>query len=447
MPNTLSRILSLLTAALVLAATQAFTTLGQSGNGQGKGQNQSQNQGQGSTPGGKQSQAQGDGATAGIEPITLAYNGLSGNALKIAKRIDALSLNSSVMTRIIILDHATLDDLIGFQVALAEISILHSQICAYEPEPGPGGGATGGTGILSDVGSVISATASLVQALTPDATASDSAFTISDELLVTETIKAIRLKHPAYQLLWPKQYLKFSNLDVNRSAPDADSCANTPPRDFLDAYRTLMDSYSDAQQWLLSGDLNSDQKSALKAILSRVDRLRNDLEASQSKSASEQTNSNSQSGQDQNSGDSSDASGTGPSQGKTASTPPSQAATAPLLRFVRIQSFYADALQSCSSGTSVNCYLLYLRSGPAAGGSIVKKSFFHPTFFYYSGGAVSSYALISFGTGAIESSGTLTTVTNYMREKTFRKEFGTERRYDSKSDKEMDNQKDGDDAY
>lgn len=442
-------VLGLVAASLILPTRLITVVSAQSKSAQTKGQDNTQS----SQPNNKQPQGQSNGSSTGIEAFTLAYNGLRGDSIKIADRVGLFFAQTpKSIPHIIVLEQSTLDDLLGLEVANAEIDILNRQVCQYNPESGPGGGSGsgstsasggGGTGIVSEISSVVSATASLVQALTPDATSSDSDITIDNSLLVSETIGAIHRKNQNYVVFWPKKYLSTSEFDPSAAPPVGTGCGNAPPQDFLDAYRRLMAAYSNAQVWVTSSQLTSDQKNALKAILSRVERLRNDMEASTTKTVTNSSNQQPVSGQTRNNGQAINANGVDP----TSDIASQQNSTAPLLKYVRVQSFLSNTLEPCWSPKGGNCHLLCLRMGAASGGSIIKKSFFHPTYFYYSGGAVSSYALINFVTGAVESSGTVTTVTNYMREKTFKKEYGTERRYDSKRDKEMDNKYDGDDGY
>lgn len=118
----------------------------------------------------------------------------------------------------------------------------------------------------------------------------------------------------------------------------------------------------------------------------------------------------------------------------------------PLVRFARVEAFLENTLKSCQAPESkASCYVLYLRVGQAGGGTIVKKWVFHPTWYYYSGGTSSFYALLDFGSGQLRTSGTVSTVTNYMKLGTFQDKYSTQRRFDPKSEKDLDQNEDGND--
>ena len=71
-------------------------------------------------------------------------------------------------------------------------------------------------------------------------------------------------------------------------------------------------------------------------------------------------------------------------------------------------------------------YLLGLKVLKASASNQTKKNLFLGTRLYFSGACTASFFLIDSATSDVVSSGSFTTVTNYMREKTFKQKFGTE---------------------
>jgi hypothetical protein len=71
-------------------------------------------------------------------------------------------------------------------------------------------------------------------------------------------------------------------------------------------------------------------------------------------------------------------------------------------------------------------YLLALKVLKASASNQTKKNLFLGTRLYFSGACTASFLLIDSATSDVVSSGSFTTVTNYMREKTFKQRFGTE---------------------
>jgi hypothetical protein len=71
-------------------------------------------------------------------------------------------------------------------------------------------------------------------------------------------------------------------------------------------------------------------------------------------------------------------------------------------------------------------YLLALKVLKASASNQTKKNLFLGTRLYFSGACTASFLLIDSATSDVVSSGSFTTVTNYMREKTFKQKFGTE---------------------
>lgn len=473
------RVISLVAppAVLLLVGLLAPCLIAQSSNSKSQGQGQNSN----GNPNSSQSQNVGGGSgnggasPPGIESYTLAYNGLRGDAIKIADRIsNSVTRNS----KIIILDRQTVDDLIGLQVAELQAESLKNQLCTLRPIPPGTGGTTapaggGGGSILGDVGSIISSSASLVQALTPDSTSTDADIKIQDEFLIAEEIAAIQRKHSDVEVIWPKRDLQLPTFDI-ANAPDLkDGCLAGPSADFFDVYRRLMAAYSFAQLWIQSDEVSADHKAALKSTMSRVESFRNELESSKKSKASQGQNT---SGAPPAPAGSREAPAGPPGNGGTeddSSAGQTNETTSPLIRFVRLAAFLSTTVDPCitagtntpspsaadasaagtntpgSSAVSTNtdCFFLYLRMGQASGGTLVKKSFFHPTYYYYSGGAVASFAFIRICNAKVVKTGIVTTTTSYMREKTFQKDFGTNRRYDDLTDKTMDEKSDGNDEY
>jgi hypothetical protein len=71
-------------------------------------------------------------------------------------------------------------------------------------------------------------------------------------------------------------------------------------------------------------------------------------------------------------------------------------------------------------------YLLGLKVLKSSASNQTKKNLFLGTRLYFSGACTASFFLIDSATSDVVSSGSFTTVTNYMREKTFKRKFGTE---------------------
>ena len=71
-------------------------------------------------------------------------------------------------------------------------------------------------------------------------------------------------------------------------------------------------------------------------------------------------------------------------------------------------------------------YLLSLKVLKSSQSNQTKKNLFLGTRLYFSGACTASFLLIDSATSDVVSSGSFTTVTNYMREKTFKQKFGTE---------------------
>ena len=83
----------------------------------------------------------------------------------------------------------------------------------------------------------------------------------------------------------------------------------------------------------------------------------------------------------------------------------------------------------CSSDLylqSPNTYLLNVKVLKSSAANQTKKSLFLGARLYFSGACTASFLLIDSSTSDVVSSGSFTTVTNYMREKTFKQKFGTD---------------------
>jgi hypothetical protein len=258
-------------------------------------------------------------------------------------------------------------------------------------------------------------------------------------------------KQPTLQIFVPRFYVPFPNLGAVTELTGCPYSSATTPKGLLDSYRNLITAYGRAQSLLVTDKplkLSDSEKTALKEILSRVDSLRNQLEgAVPDQPAKDDT------AQKQPKGKSPAKPG-----GVTGAAPAADDASAaqddsspvpmvsPLVRFARVEAFLEDTLKGCQAADKKSpCYVLYLRVGQAGGGTIVKKWVFHPTWYYYSGGTSSFYALLDLGSGRVRASGTVSTVTNYMKLGTFQKEYSTQRRFDPNSEKTLDLNKDGND--
>ena len=73
-----------------------------------------------------------------------------------------------------------------------------------------------------------------------------------------------------------------------------------------------------------------------------------------------------------------------------------------------------------------NTYLLNVKVLKSSAANQTKKNLFLGTRLYFSGACTASFLLIDSSTSDVVSSGSFTTVTNYMREKTFKQKFGTD---------------------
>jgi hypothetical protein len=453
MPN-LDRSVAVIAAVFVLlCATSAATQDKKKGSGQGSDTSSTPSGGKPSSGG---ASTPDPNAPVPIETYTLAYNAMRADAIKIANRITEsvgafkAATASDTNPRIIIFDRTTFDDVDGLRVAQLEIDVLNREVCNIVTPPGGGAEAAAGPDVLSGVGSIISATASLLQAVTPDSTAMNSDAKIPITALATEVARALHAKSAGLHIFLPHVYVPLPQLEA---APDLSGCPySAAPASFFDAYRNLTIAYTRAQTLLVTDKprkLNDSEKTALKTILSRIDSLRNQLEgavpdASAGGPAQKPKGKGSGKPLASDRATSSPAADENSSSDNAESTPPP--AVSPLVRFARIHAFLESTLKSCqASDNKAPCYVLYLRAGQAGGGTIVKKWVFHPTWYYYSGGASSSYALLDLGTGELRTSGTVSTVTNYMKLGTFQDEYSTQRRFDSHSEKEIDLNKDGND--
>ncbi len=70
-------------------------------------------------------------------------------------------------------------------------------------------------------------------------------------------------------------------------------------------------------------------------------------------------------------------------------------------------------------------YVLVLKVLKVAGGNLTKTNLFYGSHLYHTGGATASFMLLDANNSNVVSSGSFTSITNYMREKTFKKKFGT----------------------
>jgi len=383
----------------------------------------------GDTTDSKPAQTPGAAAPASIsaQSYALAYNGLHGDSYKIAERI-LLNIGAAAATKkIVILDRSTIDDLAALQVAKLEINFLSQQLC-YIRNPPPGA-AAGGADPLSGISSIISATATLLQVLSPSSTSTNADIKIADEMLESEVAGALQLK--GYSVYLPRVYLPTPQLMVAALNDVSGGCPYQPSDNLAIAYDRLMISYVETQVLLTGSTLSEGQKTALKTLLSRIDRFRNDIEGSQSQPSPKATPPVDPTKADPTKGqNTSDMSKT--DTASVASTP------APLLRLIRVQAFWEDDLEGCvekrdskeKSNTKTDvCYILYLHIGQAAGGTITRKWVFHPDWYYYSGGSIASFSLLSFSTGKVLASGVYTTVTNYMKEDQFKGEYNAKHRF------------------
>jgi hypothetical protein len=87
---------------------------------------------------------------------------------------------------------------------------------------------------------------------------------------------------------------------------------------------------------------------------------------------------------------------------------------------------YASADRLSRYLQSPNTYLLNVKVLKSSAANQTKKSLFLGTRLYFSGACTASFLLIDSSTSDVVSSGSFTTVTNYMREKTFKQKFGTD---------------------
>jgi hypothetical protein len=185
-----------------------------------------------------------------IETYTLAYNALRGDAIKIANRIAPTTATSA--SKIILFDRATFDDIDGLRVAELELTVLNREICNIVTPPLGGAAAAGGTDVLSGVGSIISATASLLQAVTPDSTATNAEAKIPTAALTTEVGRALMAKQPTLQIFMPRFYLPFPSLGAVTELTGCPYSSATAPKGLLDSYRNLITAYARAQGLLVT---------------------------------------------------------------------------------------------------------------------------------------------------------------------------------------------------
>jgi hypothetical protein len=388
-----------------------------------------------------------------IETYTLAYNALRGDAIKIANRIAPTTAPSAGKeARIIFFDRATFDDIDGLRVTELELAVLNREICNIVTPPPGGAAAAGGTDVLSGVGSIISATASLLQAVTPDSTATNAEAKIPTAALTTEVARALMAKQPALQIFVPRFYVPFPSLGAVTELSGCPYSSASAPKGLLDSYRNLITAYARAQTLLVTDKphkLSDSEKTALKEIMSRIDSLRNQLEGVVvDQLAKGDTPQKPQKGKSPTKPGA--ANGAAPDDGSaqddSSPAPAPAPMVSPLIRFARVEAFLEDTLKGCqATDNKALCYVLYLRVGQAGGGTIVKKWVFHPTWYYYSGGTSSFYALLDLGSGRVRASGTVSTVTNYMKLGTFQKKYSTQRRFDPNSERLIDLNKDGHD--
>jgi hypothetical protein len=87
---------------------------------------------------------------------------------------------------------------------------------------------------------------------------------------------------------------------------------------------------------------------------------------------------------------------------------------------------YASAHRLSRYLQAPDTYLLNLKVLKSSASNQTKKNLFLGTRLYFSGACTASFLLIDSATSDVVSSGLFTTITNYMREKTFKQKFGTE---------------------
>jgi hypothetical protein len=190
------------------------------------------------------------GSATPIETYALAYNGLRGNALKIANRLSTSVFHTKECdtTKIFIVDRTTFDDLVGFQVAAHEIDTLHRQICnIVTPPPGGAAGGGGSPVVLSGVGCIISAIASLLQTITPESLSQNADVKIANHMLETEVTRAILKEHRTYQMFMPGAYLPLPQFSPGDLAATAIGCPYAASENLNQAYRRLILAESQAE--------------------------------------------------------------------------------------------------------------------------------------------------------------------------------------------------------
>jgi hypothetical protein len=187
------------------------------------------------SPSGKQAttdaSASDPNAPVPIETYTLAYNALRGDAIKIANRIaTATAAGADQSAKIILFDRGTFDDIDSLRVAELEISVLNRELCNIVTPPGGSEAAAGGPDILSGVGSIISATASFLQAVTPDSTSTNAEAKIPTAALAAEVARALSAKRSTLQIFMPRIYVPFPNLGAVTELSGCPYSASSAPK-------------------------------------------------------------------------------------------------------------------------------------------------------------------------------------------------------------------------
>jgi hypothetical protein len=371
--------------------------------------------------------------TISAQSYALAYNGLRADAKKVAAKI----ANHITAGKIIVLDKPTIDDLMALDVAKLEINLLSQQICEIR-QGGPGAAAGAGADALSGISSLISATATLLEVLRPNSISLSSDVKIADEMLESEVVSFLSAaKH--YTVLLPRVYVPVPQLTVAVLNDVAGGCPYQASDNLAIAFHRLMLSYAETQVLLASasplkqgeapaGSLNEGQKDALKTLLSRIDRFRDELEGSQAKQVSKVPTPVPGANQAKP-----DTAGNGNSTDQSTSraqTPVNS--IAPLIRLMRVQAFWEQDLKQCITSaqntTPIACYVLYLHVGQASGGILERKWVFHPDWYYFTGGSTVAFSLLTFNTGELVTGGNFTTITTSLKEGQLKREYSTNKR-------------------
>jgi hypothetical protein len=74
-------------------------------------------------------------------------------------------------------------------------------------------------------------------------------------------------------------------------------------------------------------------------------------------------------------------------------------------------------------------YVLVIKVVKSSGGNLTKTNLFYGSHLYFTGGSTASFMLLNANTSELMSAGSFTVITNYMREKTFKKTFGSNQIY------------------